>query len=91
MQMTQVKELKVVAVSSGFAWALTASSRCFCSTSCTVGLSSVRSTSSSLGASARAGWAALPSFRLARFEGPGDDESRFRRGGGESGVEVRST
>lgn len=90
MQMTQVKVLNVDFVSSGLAWALTASRRCFCRTWATGMESSVKSTSSISCPSAAS--PTRPPFRLARFaEGPGDDDPRFLRRGGESGVAVRST
>lgn len=92
MQMTHVKVLNVVGASSGFVCDLTASSRCFCSTSCTGSLSSVRSTSSGLGGSALSGCELEASSRFCRFaDGPGVVDSLFLRCGGESGVAVKST
>jgi len=87
MQMTQLKVLKVVTVSSGLACALTASSRCFCSTSCTVGLVSVRSIDSTCSpfSSSCLAFVAVPSSRFWRFaDGPAVGDSLFRLWGGES-------
>lgn len=91
MQITQLKLLNVVTVSTGFAWALIASSRCFLRTSkissscdksiCSIGAGDLLFELS----------AAAPSSPFSRLDdGPGVGDSRFRRRGGESGS-VRST
>lgn len=93
MQMTQLKELNVVNVSSGLACALTTSSRCFCRT-CWTDEFSVKSTSSTVTGSTLCCLASLavPSSLLRRFaEGPGVGDCLFLVRGGESGALVRST
>jgi hypothetical protein len=95
IQMTQVKVLNVVAVSSGFCCALTASSRGFCSMFCTVCLSVERSISST----ATSGVLLVrppevPSFGLRLFaEGPGVGLGGLecRGASGDADVPVKST
>lgn len=81
MQMTQLKLLKVIGFSpsSGGVWALTASSRCFWSTSCTVCLSSDRSISSTVACiELPSVFVAEPSLRFALLlDGPGVGLPRF--------------
>ena len=79
IQITHVKLRNVVAGSSSFCCAFTASTRCFCSTSCMIGLSSERSISSifASGDSPLTG-AAVPSARFILLEeGPGLAMRRF--------------
>lgn len=94
MQMTQVKFLNVVGGSSGFVCALTASLRCFWSTSCTDGSSSVKSTLSTFSVSRSGRSLYDPSAHLCRFaDGPASGVSwlLLRLGGALSGNGIKST